>query len=470
MESQPTSEDQGVDVPLAEFTKTILNDSIVQVTPIVRSDETKGRVQTPLEKGGFVIPTAESTREKELRLTPSYEKRKNRETNQDQVSKEILSETVDEEAQVISVEVQKAMEEKYKAEQEAIQLRLQQEKLQREQEELVRKQAEELLVKEQQWRIELEKEKALLEEQQRKTQALKDRLTPENIENREKIELDLQKARIREKDVQQEFRKRLASAESIQALEGTVGKLTEEEIRKIKLRKVKLEAKLRKLISAHSLVVASYELNPMLEEKYQILKQNMYNDIATCEIMLEPIASPVSDISSKIEKVEIPHEFQTIPIMDPTEKEFRERLGSMERDEVPSYIKPEMVGKREVYYLTLKRQRIISNIELLNHMYGAVQAIGNLDMDIIDRYQAVKRKATKTIQQCNELLNATGKGIENGSEQSSESSWEIIPNKTPRKDNTLSQEGLRPPFENKEKSPIASRGGFGIRLDSGERG
>ena len=104
-----------------------------------------------------------------MRLTPSYEKRKNRETNQYQVSKEILSETVDEEAQLISVEVQKTMEEKYKVEQEAIQLRLQQEKLQREQEELARKQAEELLVKEQQWRIELEKEKALLEEQQRKT-------------------------------------------------------------------------------------------------------------------------------------------------------------------------------------------------------------------------------------------------------------------------------------------------------------
>ena len=206
LESRPKSEDQGVDVSLAEFTETILNDSIVQVTPIVRSDETKGRVQTPLEKGGFAIPTAESTCERELRLTPSYEKRKDRETNQYQVSKEILSETVDEEAQMISLEVQKAMEKKYKAEQEAIQLRLQQEKLQREQEELARKQAEELLVKEQQWRIELEKEKALLEEQQRKTQELKDRLTPEDIENGEKIELDLQKARIREKDVQQEFR------------------------------------------------------------------------------------------------------------------------------------------------------------------------------------------------------------------------------------------------------------------------
>ena len=43
-------------------------------------------------------------------------------------------------------------------------------------------------------------------------------------------------------------------------------------------------------------------------------------------------------------------------------------------------------------------------------MYGAVQAIGNLDIDIIDRYQAVKSKATKTIQKCNELLGATGRG------------------------------------------------------------
>ena len=61
-----------------------------------------------------------------------------------------MNETVDEEAQMISLEVQKVMEEKYKAEQEAIQLKVQQEKLQREQEELARKQAAELLVKEQQ--------------------------------------------------------------------------------------------------------------------------------------------------------------------------------------------------------------------------------------------------------------------------------------------------------------------------------
>ena len=92
--------------------------------------------------------------------------------------------------------------------------------------------------------MELEKEKALLEEQQRKTQELKDRLTPENIESNEKIELDLQKARIRESNVQQEFRKKLASAESIQVLEGIAGKLTEDEIRKIQFKKVKLEARL----------------------------------------------------------------------------------------------------------------------------------------------------------------------------------------------------------------------------------
>ena len=86
--------------------------------------------------------------------------------------------------------------------------------------------------------MELEKGKALLQEQQRNTQELKDRLSLENIESREKIELDLQKARIRENDVQQEFRKRLASAESIQVLEGTAGKLTENEIRKIQLKRL----------------------------------------------------------------------------------------------------------------------------------------------------------------------------------------------------------------------------------------
>ena len=178
--------------------------------------------------------------------------------------------------------------------------------------------------------MELEMEKALLEEQQRKTQELKDRLTSENIKSKEKIELDLQEAKIMEKDVQQEFHKRLVSAESIQVLEGTAGKLTEDETGKIQLKKVKLEARLQKLISAHNLVIASYEIDPMLEERYQILKQNLYNDIATCEIMLESVTSPISEPSDKMEEVEKFLNPEIIPVMDPTEKEFRERLGSME--------------------------------------------------------------------------------------------------------------------------------------------
>ena len=170
----------------------------------------------------------------------------------------------------------------------------------------------------------------MLEEQQRKTQELKDRLTPENIKGKEEIELDLQEAKIMERDVQQEFHKRLVSAESIQVLEGIAGKLMEDETRKIQLKKVKLEARLWKLISAHSLVVASYEMDPMLEEKYQILKQNMYNDIATCQMMLEPVTSPISEPSDKIGEVEKFLEPEIIPVMDPTEKEFRKRLDSME--------------------------------------------------------------------------------------------------------------------------------------------
>ena len=122
----------------------------MQITPIAGSVGTKGKVQTPPEKQGFSIPTAESTRERKLNLTPSYEKRKDRENSQYQVSRDILNETVDKETQLIAAEVQKALEEKYRAEQEAIQLKLQQERLLTEQEELARKQTEELLLKEQQ--------------------------------------------------------------------------------------------------------------------------------------------------------------------------------------------------------------------------------------------------------------------------------------------------------------------------------
>ena len=103
---------------------------------------------------------------------------------------------------------------------------------------------EELLLKEQQQRIELEKEKALLEEQQKKTQELKDRMTPENIKDKAKIESDIEKAKIRRKDIEKDFWKRLTSVESIQKLEGTVGNLTETEVWKIQLRKVKLKVRL----------------------------------------------------------------------------------------------------------------------------------------------------------------------------------------------------------------------------------
>ena len=75
------------------------------------SDKTKGKIQTPLEGKEFTTPIAESTREEKLQLTPSHEKRKDREKNQYQVSKEILNETIDEEAKMISLEIQKAMEE-----------------------------------------------------------------------------------------------------------------------------------------------------------------------------------------------------------------------------------------------------------------------------------------------------------------------------------------------------------------------
>ena len=45
-------------------------------------------------------------------------------------------------------------------------------------------------------------------------------------------------------------------------------------------------------------------------------------------------------------------------------------------------------------------------------MYGAVQAIGNLDVDTIDRYQVAKRKGTRIIQKCNELLDAVKKNLQ----------------------------------------------------------
>ena len=69
-----------------------------------------------------------------------------------------------------------------------------------------------------------------MEEHQRKMQELRDKLTLENVENQEKNESNIKKAKIRKRDIQQESCKRLASAESIQVLGGMVGKLTEDEM------------------------------------------------------------------------------------------------------------------------------------------------------------------------------------------------------------------------------------------------
>ena len=63
---QPKDEKKDVEVSLPEFTETILGDSVVQVSPVVGSDKTKGKVQTPLGEQGFMTPTAESTREGKL--------------------------------------------------------------------------------------------------------------------------------------------------------------------------------------------------------------------------------------------------------------------------------------------------------------------------------------------------------------------------------------------------------------------
>ena len=131
--------------------------------------------------------------------------------------------------------------------------------------------------------------------------------------------------------------------------------------------------------------------------------------------------------------------------MDPTEREFRERLDSMEKeDEVPTCIDPETISERHFYYLLIKRHRTVSDIELLNHMYGAVQAIGNLNVDTMDRYQVAKRKGTRIIQKCNELIDAVKKETDDSSQESNKSPTDYIPKKLPKKDSTANQESLRP--------------------------
>ena len=75
-------DEKDVEISLAEFTETILGDSVVQVSPVVGSNKIKGKIQTPLEGKEFTTPSAESTWKKKFQLTPSYEKRKDREKNQ----------------------------------------------------------------------------------------------------------------------------------------------------------------------------------------------------------------------------------------------------------------------------------------------------------------------------------------------------------------------------------------------------
>ena len=65
-EKQPTDGKKDVEVSLAEFTETILGDSVVQVSPVAGSDKTKGKIQTPLREKEFTTPTAESTWEGKL--------------------------------------------------------------------------------------------------------------------------------------------------------------------------------------------------------------------------------------------------------------------------------------------------------------------------------------------------------------------------------------------------------------------
>ena len=149
------------------------------------------------------------------------------------------------------------------------------------------------------------------------------------MEGKEKVESDIKKAKIRKKEFNKNF---------------TKGSLVPNPF--------KIEARLRKLISAHNLAVSSYEHDPMLEEKYQTLKQNMYNEIATCEVMLEPATGQSSEHDEMGEEIEKPLDLKVIPSMDPIEREFRERLDSMERDdEVPTYIDPETISERDFYLL-----------------------------------------------------------------------------------------------------------------------
>ena len=79
-------------------------------------------------------------------------------------------------------------------------------------------------------------------------------------------------------------------------------------------------------------------------------------------------------------------------------------------------------------------------------MYGAVQAIGNLDVDTMDRYQVAKRKGTRIIQKCNELLDTMKKKTDSSSEKLKGLSVEKMPIKSSKKDSMAGQEGSVLPF------------------------
>ena len=122
--------------------------------------------------------------------------------------------------------------------------------------------------------------------------------------------------------------------------------------------------------------------------------------------------------------------------MSSTEIEFRERIDSMENDdEVPAHFSTKTINEREFYYLLMKRNRTVSDVETLNHMYGAVQAMENLEVDTMDRYQVAKRKETKIIQKCNELLDVLKVQISPSEPKGSPK--EEVPRETPKEEETM---------------------------------
>ena len=226
--------------------------------------------------------------------------------------------------------------------------------------------------------------------------------------------------------------------------------MTEAKVQKILLRKVKLEVRLKRLISAHSNVVSSYEIDPVLEEKYQTPKQNIYNDIASCKMMLETtIDQPSEQDEEEQDEKPLNLSTQIPPPMSSTEIEFRERLESMENDdEVPAHLDPKTIDERELYYLLIKRNITVSDVETLN---GTVQAMGNLDVDTMDRYQAAKRKGTKIIQKCNKLLDTLK--VQASPSEPKGSPKEEVPKESPKKKETTEKKVVVPSPKSDRQHP-----------------